>query len=183
MSQTLQFIHTACTAQARLATPLGDMLLARTAAGLAGAWFEGQQHHPGELAAPHRTNDALLRDAMQQLTRYFTGESRAFTLPLDLHGTPFQCRVWQALQQIPASSTLRYGDIASSIGAPTAARAVGAAVGRNPLSVIVPCHRVLGAAGALTGYAGGLDRKVALLDLERRKAPQAERTQAVGAYA
>lgn len=183
MSQTLQFIHVACTAQARLATPLGDMLLARTATGLAGAWFEGQQHHPGELAAPHHVNDALLRNAMQQLTRYFAGEWRGFTLPLDLHGTTFQCRVWQALQQIPAGSTLRYGDIAARIGAPTAARAVGAAVGRNPLSVIVPCHRVLGAAGALTGYAGGLERKVALLDLEQRKPPQATRIQAIEAFA
>ncbi len=183
MSQTLQFIHAACIAQARLATPLGDMLLARTATGLAGAWFDGQQHHPGELAAPHRANDALLRDAMQQLTCYFAGESRAFKLPLDLHGTAFQCRVWRALQELTAGATLRYGDVASRIGAPTASRAVGAAVGRNPLSVIVPCHRVLGAAGALTGYAGGLDRKVALLELEQRKAPQVTRIQAVEAFA
>jgi methylated-DNA-[protein]-cysteine S-methyltransferase len=183
MSQTLQFIHSACTAQARLATPLGAMLLARTATGLAGAWFDGQQHHPGELAAPHRVNDPLLRDAMQQLTRYFAGESHTFKLPLDLHGTAFQCRVWRALQEIAAGATLRYGDVASRIGAATASRAVGAAVGRNPLSVIVPCHRVLGAAGALTGYAGGLDRKVALLDLERRKAPQPTRTQPIGAFA
>ena len=183
MSQTLQFIHAECTAQARLATPLGNMLLARTTSGLAGAWFEGQQHHPGELAAPHRVNDPLLRDAMQQLTRYFAGDLRAFTLPLDLHGTAFQCRVWQALQEIAAGATLRYGDIASRIGAPTAARAVGAAVGRNPLSVIVPCHRVLGAAGTLTGYAGGLDRKVALLDLEQRNPPHATRTQAFEAFA
>ena len=183
MSQTLQFIHAACTAQARLATPLGEMLLARTASGLAGAWFDGQQHHPGELAAPQRANDPLLRDAIQQLTRYFAGESRPFKLPLDLHGTAFQCRVWRALQDIAAGATLRYGDVASRIGAPTASRAVGAAVGRNPLSVIVPCHRVLGATGALTGYAGGLDRKVALLELERHRAPQPTRTQPIGAFA
>jgi methylated-DNA-[protein]-cysteine S-methyltransferase len=90
-----------------------------------------------------------------------------FDLPLDLLGTPFQRKVWQALLGIACGATLRYGDIAVRVGVPSAARAVGAAVGRNPLSIVVPCHRVLGSGGALTGYAGGLERKVALLELER----------------
>lgn len=168
MSLTLQSIHARCIAQVRLATPLGDMLLARSADGLLGAWFDGQQHHPGELAAPLREADSLLRNAMQQLSRYFAGELHEFTLTIDLHGTSFQRQVWDALRAIPPGGTQSYGEIAAGVGAANAARAVGAAVGRNPLSVIVPCHRVLGAAGALTGYAGGLERKVTLLELERR---------------
>ena len=171
MNSTLTTIQHACTAQARFDSPLGPLRLARTPRGLAGAWFEGQRHHPGELSAPELPRDALLLDAAAQLQRYFAGESMRFMLPLDLLGTAFQRRVWQALLTIDAGRTLRYGDIAARIGVPSAARAVGAAVGRNPVSVIVPCHRVLGAGGALTGYAGGLDRKVALLDLERAAAP------------
>ena len=167
MSQTLRSIQSACVAQLRFNSPLGPMVLARTARGLAGAWFDGQQHHPGELAAPLRAGDELLRETLQQLGRYFSGWATQFTLPLDLLGTPFQRRVWNALLQIEPGRTLRYGDIAARIGAPQAARAVGAAIGRNPVCVIVPCHRVLGAGGALTGYAGGLERKVALLELER----------------
>ena len=174
MSAT-RFIHQTCTAQARINSPLGPLLLARTGAGLAGAWFDGQQHHPGTLDAPAAPSDPLLREAGAQLRRFFAGEITRFRLPLDLLGTPFQRRVWQALMQIEYAATLRYGDIAARIGAPTAARAVGAAVGRNPVSVIVPCHRVLGAGGALTGYAGGLERKVALLELEAQNARRSVR--------
>jgi methylated-DNA-[protein]-cysteine S-methyltransferase len=183
MSSTLASIHLACTAQARFSSPLGPMLLARTAAGLAGAWFDGQQHHPGEFVAPSAPADLLLRDAAAQLRRFFAGELSRFTLPLDLLGTLFQRRVWQALLQIEFAGTRRYSDIAARIGEPAAARAVGAAVGRNPLSVIVPCHRVLGAGGALTGYAGGLERKVALLELERQCARPSERLDAAEAAA
>ncbi len=161
-------LRTACTAQARFDTPLGPVLLARTARGLAGLWFDGQRHHPGTLAAPLRVDDPLLRHAAELLQRYFAGEPVAFDLPLDLHGTPFQQSVWRALLQIPAGRTSSYGAIARGLGTPQAVRAVGAAIGRNPLSVIVPCHRVLGQDGSLTGYAGGLPRKRSLLALEAR---------------
>lgn len=157
----------ACTAQARVDSPLGPLLLARTPRGLAGAWFAGQKHHPGPLRAPERPDDPLLREAARQLADYFDGRGAGFDLPLDLdHGTPFQRRVWQALRGIAGGRTRSYSELARELDAPTAARAVGAAVGRNPVSVIVPCHRVVGHAGALTGYAGGIDRKRALLALE-----------------
>lgn len=154
------------TAQARVETPLGPLLLVRTARGLAGAWFDGQKHHPGPIDAPMAADDPLLRDAAAQLLAYFAGERATFDLPLDLQGTPFQRSVWAALLDIDAGVTSTYGRIAQGIGSPAAVRAVGAAVGRNPVSVIVPCHRVLGHDGSLTGYAGGLHRKEALLSLE-----------------
>jgi methylated-DNA-[protein]-cysteine S-methyltransferase len=116
-----------------------------------------------------RTNDAhpVLREAAAQLLAYFAGQRERFDLPLDLsHGTAFQQSVWQALLAIPAGTTVSYGALSMDLGNPAAVRAVGAAVGRNPISVIVPCHRVLGSNGSLTGYAGGLDRKTALLELE-----------------
>lgn len=167
MSFATDSIHTHCTAQATIASPLGPVLLARTAAGLAGAWFEGQQHHPGALAAPEQPTDALLQEAAQQLQAYFDGARSTFALPLDLHGTAFQRSVWQALQRIAPGATCSYADIAAALGTPSAVRAVGGAVGRNPVSVIVPCHRVVGRDGSLTGYAGGVDRKRALLRLEQ----------------
>jgi methylated-DNA-[protein]-cysteine S-methyltransferase len=166
MSQVTDRVHAACTAQCTVTSPLGPVLLARTAKGLAGVWFEGQKHHPGDLAAPARPEDPLLRLAAVQLQRYFEGESTAFDLPLDLLGTPFQQSVWRALLAIPAGSTQSYGGIALHVASSKAVRAVGGAVGRNPVSVIVPCHRVVGADGSLTGYAGGVDRKLALLALE-----------------
>lgn len=168
MSFATTSIHAACTAQATIASPLGAILLARTAQGLAGAWFEGQKDHPGALAAPQRPDDPLLRAAASQLDHYFAGRTPSFELALDLQGTAFQRAVWHALLGIARGQTRSYGEIARQIGAPLAVRAVGAAVGKNPLSVIVPCHRVIGSAGALTGYAGGLDRKRALLALEGR---------------
>ena len=165
MTTATEAIHLHCTAQATVASPLGPVLLARTATGLAGAWFEGQAHHPGELAAPEQPDDPLLRAVADQLTDYFAGRRERFELPLDLQGTAFQQRVWQALLRIAPGHTCSYGDIAESLGAPAAVRAVGGAVGRNPVSVIVPCHRVVGRDGSMTGYAGGLDRKRALLRL------------------
>jgi len=168
MSTLTNTLNAVCTAQALLDTPLGPVRVARTATGIAGLWFEGQKHHPGELAAPMRHNDPLLRRAAQALQRYFAGKVADFDLPLDLHGTPFQRSVWQALLRIPAGRTCSYGEIAQAIGAPQAVRAVGAAVGRNPASLVVPCHRVLGRDGSLTGYAGGVERKQALLALEGR---------------
>jgi methylated-DNA-[protein]-cysteine S-methyltransferase len=166
MSFATDAIHAACTAQATVQTPLGPMLLARTARGLAGVWFEGQKDHPGALAAPVANDDPILRAAAAQLADYFAGRSTRFDVPLDLHGTDFQRGVWQALLAIDLGQTRSYGDIARALGSPRAMRAVGAAVGKNPVSVIVPCHRVLGTGGSLTGYAGGVDRKRALLALE-----------------
>ena len=166
MSQVTDAIHHACTAQCTVVSPLGAVLLARTAKGLAGAWFEGQKHHPGVLAAPERPDDPLLKSAAAQLQRYFAGKATGFDLPLDLLGTPFQQSVWHALLAIPTGSTRSYGDIAKNVAAASAVRAVGGAVGRNPVSVIVPCHRAVGSDGSLTGYAGGTDRKLALLKLE-----------------
>jgi methylated-DNA-[protein]-cysteine S-methyltransferase len=155
------------TAQMRMDSPLGPILLVRTAEGLAGAWFEDQKHHPGAIGAPEVADDPVLSRAAAQLTAYFDGAAdTAFDVPLDLQGSDFQRGVWAELLRIGAGRTCSYGDIARAIGAPQAVRAVGSAVGRNPVSVIVPCHRVVGSGGALTGYAGGLDRKRALLALE-----------------
>ncbi len=171
MNTTTDSIARACTAQTTLATPLGELLLVRTHKGLAGAWFEGQKHHPEPLAAVHRPDDELLRRAADQLREYFSGERDHFELPLDLHGTAFQRAVWAQLLAIPAAGTTSYGAIATALANASAVRAVGGAVGRNPLSVIVPCHRVVGTDGSMTGYAGGLDRKRALLELECASAP------------
>ena len=156
----------ACTAQTTINTPLGKLLLARTTKGLAGVWFDGQKHHPAPLTAMRSPDDELLRRAAEQLHAYFAGEGLGFDVPLDLQGTPFQRAVWQALLAIPSGETRSYGEIAAALGSASAVRAVGGAVGRNPVSVIVPCHRVVGSDGSLTGYAGGVDRKRALLELE-----------------
>ena len=110
--------------------------------------------------------DPLLLDAAAQLRAYFAGDLREFDIPLAPRGTEFQRRVWTAVSTIPYGATTSYSEIAAAVGRPSACRAVGAANGRNPLPVIVPCHRVIGAAGALTGYGGGLERKRTLLDLE-----------------
>jgi len=149
-------------------TPLGPMLLAASAQGLVGAWFtEGQRDTPASPAWTRVTRHALLEQAARQLADYFAGTRTRFELPLDLSfGTSFQQAVWQALREVDCGMTTSYGEVARRIGRPTAVRALGAAVGRNPISIIVPCHRVLGADGSLTGYAGGLPRKTALLKLE-----------------
>ncbi len=122
---------------------------------------------------PNRTNwvpdDRAFPDAVQQLEAYFAGERTDFDLELSLAGSEFQRRVWQALLTIPYGETRSYGEIAEQIGASGAARAVGLANGRNPIAIIVPCHRVIGASGNLTGYGGGLERKQSLLELERRR--------------
>ncbi len=153
--------------QTRYASPLGPMIVAATAHGLAGLWFEGQKHLPDTHTWPQQPGHPVLRQAVAQLAEYFAGHRTRFDLPLDLQGgTAFQRAVWTALLGIPAGQTVSYGAISQRIGKPAAVRAVGAAVGRNPVSVVVPCHRVLGGDGALTGYAGGLERKTALLRLE-----------------
>jgi methylated-DNA-[protein]-cysteine S-methyltransferase len=152
-------------------SPLGIIWLAASDAGLRGMWFEGQQHLPDFSDANHwqRGEHRFTQAAAQLMTSYFAGEQIVLskTLPFDLSaGTAFQQSVWQALLQIPRGGSTSYGAIAQSIGNPAAVRAVGAAVGRNPISILVPCHRVLGKDGSLTGYAGGLERKVALLRIE-----------------
>ena len=151
----------------RYESPLGTMLLAATDRGLAGLWFLGQRHGPDSMGWPEDPRHPVLREAMAQLAAWFTGERTRFELPLDLQaGTPFQQDVWTALLAIPRGGTTSYAELARRLGRPKAARAVGAAVGRNPISIVVPCHRVLGTGGSLTGYAGGLERKTALLRLE-----------------
>ena len=163
------------TVQSRIATALGDVRLAASAKGLVGLWFDGQRHQPAQLdAAPAwPTDDAhpVLRAAAQQLQQFLRGERTRFDLPLDLSGgTPFQQAVWQALCDIPYGETVSYLQIAEAIGNPRAVRAVGAANGRNPLSIIVPCHRVIGRSGELTGYGGGIPIKRWLLALEQESA-------------
>jgi methylated-DNA-[protein]-cysteine S-methyltransferase len=144
------------------------MTLAASPHGIAGIWFDGQKHMPDTSTWPEQAAHPLLLQAQAALQEYFAHVGSRFNLPLDLgRGTAFQQQVWQALLHIPIGESLSYGALAARIGRPAAVRAVGAAVGRNPISIVVPCHRVLGAGGALTGYAGGLPRKVALLALER----------------
>jgi len=152
-------------------SPLGLITIAASKHGLIGLWFEGQRHLPAELTGVPVWVDTpdhpVLRQASEQLDAYFASQRQAFDLPLDLrYGTVFQQAVWETLQQIPSGKTVSYGEVSRRIGKPAAVRAVGAAIGRNPISVIVPCHRVIGGKGLLTGYAGGLDRKAALLKLE-----------------
>ncbi|MDB5929274.1 MAG: methylated-DNA--protein-cysteine methyltransferase [Polaromonas sp.] len=160
------------TVQTRVPSPLGAIAIAATDKGLAGLWFaEGQRYLPawltGPAAWPQATDHPVLRLVGQQLGEYFAGQRTRFDLPLDLgHGTAFQQQVWQALLAIPQGSVISYGEVSRRIGNPTAVRAVGGAIGRNPVSIIVPCHRVRGSNGTLTGYAGGLERKAALLRLE-----------------
>jgi methylated-DNA-[protein]-cysteine S-methyltransferase len=148
-------------------SPLGDIIVAASGKGLLGIWFHNQRHLPDMQGWVEAPQHPLLRRARQQLDEYFAGQRHAFDLPLDpSRGTAFQQSVWQALRQIPAGHTTSYGAISQQLGKPAAVRAVGAAVGRNPWSIVVPCHRVLGSTGALTGYAGGLARKSSLLQLE-----------------
>jgi methylated-DNA-[protein]-cysteine S-methyltransferase len=163
-------------AQARINTPLGTMTAAATDRGLAGLWFDGQAHHPGPLEVPTDPQHPMLLAAARALATYFDGDGDGDStsvndtpldeLPLDLHGTPFQQAVWQALLALPRGATSTYGAIAAAAGSPAAVRAAGAAIGRNPVSILVPCHRVLGRDGSLTGYAGGLAIKQDLLRRE-----------------
>ncbi|OIN93706.1 MAG: cysteine methyltransferase [Comamonadaceae bacterium CG1_02_60_18] len=156
--------HTVCTSTP---SPLGPITLAAAGEKLVGVWFEAQAHRPDLSGCAKASGHAVLERAARQLAEYFAGQRRQFELPLDLSsGTAFQQKVWQALLAIPHGQTCSYKTLSSTIGQPAAVRAVGGAVGRNPLSIIVPCHRVVGAGGSLTGYAGGLQRKAALLQLE-----------------
>ena len=159
---------TARTRHRRIATPLGLYLIAAEGAAVTGLWRQDQSRFPGpeRLGPAAPSPDPLLDVAEQQLLAYLAGEREEFDLPLDLRGTAFQQEVWTLLRTIPRGSTTTYGQIARALGRPRAAQAVGAAVGANPLSIVVPCHRVVGSSGAITGYAGGIETKQALLLLE-----------------
>ena len=151
----------------RFPSPIGELVITASDSGLTGVWFPGK----GLVAAASRDDgsgpaSALLARASEQLAEYFARSRTTFDIPLDPPGTPFQQRVWEALRAIPYGTTLSYSDLAGRLGDLRATRAVGAANGKNPIPVIVPCHRVIGANGALTGFGGGLDRKRWLLEHE-----------------
>ena len=152
-----------CTFESRL----GEVMLTSDGQALTGLYFEGQKYHP-RIEAHWQRRDSLdlFVRVREQFESYESGGDHGFDVPLSPAGTGFQRRVWQALLQVGFGETVSYGEIARRIGAPAAVRAVGAAVGRNPISVIVPCHRIVGADGSLTGYAGGIDRKQRLLCIE-----------------
>lgn len=153
-------------AQATLPSPLGALTAAATARGLALLWFDP----PPLPGVPVDPAQRWLAQAARELAAYWHDPATPFTLPLDLQGTPFQRAVWQALLALPAGATVSYGEVAARIGRPSAVRAVGTAIGANPVAIVVPCHRVIGRDGTLTGYAGGLDRKAALLRHESTQA-------------
>lgn len=155
-----------------LPSPIGELLLAGDGLALRGLYIPPHRHAP-DVAPGWRRDDGAFAAARQQLAEYFAGERTSFDLLLATAGTPWQERVWAALREIPYGETRTYGELAREVCGPAAARAVGHANGRNPISIVVPCHRVVGAAGRLTGYGGGLERKAALLELEARYAAAA----------
>lgn len=147
-------------------SPYGPLTLVAADDGiLCGLYMTEQRHRPPEETFGVRDHSHFA-EAEEQLEAYFAGELKEFTLELRLHGTPFQQSVWEQLRRIPYGETRSYGDLAEALGNPGASRAVGLANGKNPIGIIVPCHRVVGASGGLTGYGGGLDRKKRLLDFE-----------------
>lgn len=152
-------------------SPLGTITLRGTERGLTGLYMQNHRHGPEEFARRNwQRNDEHFAAARAQLGGYFAGKRKVFTLPIDreaMGGTEFQRRVWAGLEAIPFGVTISYGELARRIDHPAAVRAVGLANGRNPLSIIVPCHRVIGANGKLTGYGGGIERKRLLLELEK----------------
>jgi methylated-DNA-[protein]-cysteine S-methyltransferase len=146
-------------------SPVGELLLVGDGCTLSRLSFQGARR-PVAINPSWERCDGAFENATGQLTEYFDRDRRTFDLPLELAGNPFERRVWAALRKIPYGETVSYGQIAAQIGQPSAARAVGLANGRNPVALVVPCHRVIGANGSLTGYGGGLERKQFLLDLE-----------------
>jgi methylated-DNA-[protein]-cysteine S-methyltransferase len=148
-------------------SPVGTLTLVALDGILAGLYMNLQRHRPMEEAFG-ASDPTPFTDVIRQLDQYFDAQRIDFDVPVKLVGTPFQRAVWAALREIPYGETMSYGQLAERIGSPGAARAVGLANGRNPIGIIVPCHRVVGATGSLTGYGGGLERKRYLLELERR---------------
>ena len=155
-----------------LDSPIGVLTLAASDGYLTGVFMDGQRHASEPWPERFRRH-AGFADIVDQLEAYFSGDLLAFDIPIRLEGTEFQRRVWSHLRQIPYGETISYGELARRVGSPGAARACGLANGRNPVSVIVPCHRVIGADGRLTGYGGGLERKAWLLDHESAHRPVA----------
>jgi methylated-DNA-[protein]-cysteine S-methyltransferase len=152
----------------KINSPVGELKLVASEEGLAAILWQNDRPERvplGEMV--EEPEHKVLVKTEKQLTEYFAGERREFDLPLDMRGTPFQKEVWDALLGIPFGETKSYGDLAKQLGNPGAGRAVGAANGRNPISIVVPCHRVIGSSGKLTGFAGGLDVKARLLEMER----------------
>lgn len=155
----------------RFDTSLGRVYATARDASLTGLYFEGGRHAPPiDAAWREDPAHAPLAACARQLREYLDGTRREFELPLAAEGTPFQRAVWREITRVPYGETLTYAALATRAGCPGAARAAGAATGRNPFSIVVPCHRIVGSLGALTGYAGGLDRKSRLLEIERRLA-------------
>jgi methylated-DNA-[protein]-cysteine S-methyltransferase len=150
-------------------SPCGPLTLVAADGVLSALYMTEQRHKPDQATFGERVDpdEAPFADVATQLKEYFAGQRTTFDLPLNLIGTPFQQRVWTALLDIPYGETVSYGQLAEELGQPTASRAVGLANGKNPVSIIVPCHRVVGSKGDLTGYGGGLERKRYLLDFER----------------
>lgn len=157
------------TTMTTIDSPIGPLKLTSREGVLTGVHMHNQRHAPTVQATCER-DDAPFAPVAQQLRAYFAGELTEFDLPMQLEGTEFQRRVWAALREIPYGKTISYGELAARIGSPGASRAVGLANGRNPIAIIVPCHRVIGSDGSLTGYGGGLDRKVWLLEHEAAQA-------------
>jgi methylated-DNA-[protein]-cysteine S-methyltransferase len=156
-------------------SPIGRLKLVATDEGLAGILWDNDRPHRVRLNIEAEDNGhPVLVETERQLQEYFAGDRKEFAVKLDVAGTPFQRKVWNALLTIPFGETRSYGQIASQIGNPRAVRAVGAANGRNPVSIVAPCHRVVGSTGKLTGFAGGLDVKAHLLALEGAKGNQRE---------
>lgn len=148
-------------------SPIGEITLVVDDDGvLCGLYNEGQKHFPARALLGER-DDAVAAEAVKQLAEYFAGTRTSFALELAPRGTAFQHEVWRAIAEIPAGETRTYGQVAATVGRPGAARAVGAATGRNPISIVVPCHRLVGSSGLLTGYAGGMERKRWLLAHEQ----------------
>lgn len=163
---------------ATVPTSLGDLLVVAEDEAIAGIYFPGHWHPPAEGAigdATDPTTDPVIAECARQLTAYLLGDRTTFDLPLVTHGDPLSERVWARLRQIPYGQTTTYGAIALELGNRHLAQRIGQAVGHNPISIVIPCHRVVGADGGLTGYAGGLDRKRALLTLESPPAAQVGR--------
>jgi len=156
------------TVYSTVTSPIGALMLCGDEEALTALHLPGRHPQP---AAGWRRDDARFAGLARQLEQYFAGERTSFDVELRPRGGPFEREVWAELRRIPYGTTASYGELARGLGRPTAARAVGAANGRNPIAVIVPCHRVIGSDGSLTGYAGGLERKHALLALESAHAP------------
>jgi methylated-DNA-[protein]-cysteine S-methyltransferase len=158
-----------------VASPIGTLLLVGEGGGLSGVYMERHRHGPEPEVRSSQRDDAALSAAREQLEAYFAGQLTIFDLPLAPQGTEFQQRVWTTLRDIPYGETISYAELARRIGKPQAVRAVGAANGRNPISIIVPCHRVIGSDGSLTGFGGGIERKRWLLAHEASHVPNASR--------